>query len=151
MLKLSSKAFELLRRFQLSSGHTLTVTELRTLMPEDELDYRLRELADHSLIEVSELSDPSVESGIFFSGSPCAYRLTVAGWDYLLSRYQEDQEKAYQERIKKQDEAKSKKDKVKDRVHDYLVAIVGAIVGSSVTLLVEHFDQVAAWLNSLFH
>lgn len=151
MNTISPNAFVLLKRFQSCASHTLTVDEMRASMTGDELEYRINELTRANYIEVSDMSDPVSEPGIISLGRPSAYRLTIAGLDYLSMRAQIDHENAEQNRIKKENEAKSKKDKVKDRIHDYLVAIVGAVVGALLTLLIEHFNEVTAWLNSGSH
>ena len=51
----------------------------------------------------------------------------------------------------KQQHAERMKEKKQDRRHDYLIAAFSAIVGSLLTLLVEHFDKLVMFLKKLVH
>lgn len=51
----------------------------------------------------------------------------------------------------RQESAEKKAEKSKDRNFQLINTLLGAVVGSLVTLLVEHFPQIIRFLCSLFH
>jgi len=151
MSYISPQTLKLLRRFRSARNRTLPVYQLRELMPDEEYRHRMDILLGEGYIELADVFSSRKSNGALFLGEPKAYRLTTADIDYLSMCDQKDQEKADKKRIEEQDKAQAKEDKIKDRRHDYHVAAFGAVLGAVLTLLVEHFDQVAAWLISLFH
>lgn len=80
-----------------------------------------------------------------------SFRLTAAG-EMALVEFEHQREQDAQNRAK-QEKAISQAcvEKRKDRRHDYLVATFSAVLGVLFTLLVEHFDEIVAFLKQLVH
>lgn len=77
------------------------------------------------------------------------FRLTAAG-EMALAEFERQREQDAQNRAEQEKAiSQASKEKRKDRRHDYLVAIISSIVGSLLTLFLEHFDDIVALVVQL--
>lgn len=77
------------------------------------------------------------------------YVLTPQGEAALFADYKKRKHNARKNAEKKQERAQAAKDKREGRRHDYLVAAFGAVVGSALTLLIEHIGELIAIVKQL--
>lgn len=88
----------------------------------------------------------------YIGGGFC--ELTQRGLDALESnehaRNQITQQKAENEAGKKEDQARTAKQRRKNMRHDYFVGILSGIAGSVVPIIVEHFSAIRNFVEQLF-
>lgn len=140
----SPKAVEILRFLQ-DHGGKVSTADLHAAFP-DARDW-IRELTRARCIASTDMRPG--RSGDATWIAPSAYVLLPMGETVLAAQRREHEQRA-QDRAE-QEEAISQAcvEKRKDRRHEYLVAAFGAVLGSLLTLLVEHFDELVAFLEQL--
>ena len=82
------------------------------------------------------------------------YKLTIDGTAALerhhLAEERRIEERAEQQRREKDQAAQCKKDKKQQFRHDFFVAAFGAAVGSIITGIIDHHDEILVFLKELF-
>lgn len=79
------------------------------------------------------------------------YVLTQDGATQLKSVEDTDNDRAEQERKYNEQIAKADEDRKKQFRHDWGTAIVSAVFGAVLTLIVEHFSDILAFFSGLSH
>ena len=77
--------------------------------------------------------------------------LTYDGKDFVESQEELHQRQKAEAEQHASDEAKSISDRKKQFRHDWRVSVISAMVGAILTLIVEHFQAVLAFLREAFH
>lgn len=154
MSDLSTASVAVLSTFRHAPKNMLSVKKLCRLLPDAAAyEYRVGELINAGLIEPCRWEPRRTVNGVFFSGAATAFRLTVKGSDYLSALDQQRKNRAKKNKQQKEDHARAKKQHAEDLRYDrhtaIIAAIVGAVTGSVLTLLIEHFDQLIVWVQSL--
>ena len=146
MPDLTTADFAFLRHLQ--AAESCTVSSLYSAFGEDRADYEINRLLSFHLIEAADYDSD------FSLNHASAYRLTLAGTDLLdsqrLAEKRRIEERAEQERREKEQAAQCKKDKKQQFRHDFFVAAFGAAVGSIITGIIDHHDEILVFLKELF-
>lgn len=140
MEPLSDKSYKALRLLK-EAGDSVPETQLPFSFSRVEL------LVRDGLVDERTLLPPDKERA-YSRGLSC-YAISAAGED-ALTMYEQLREKKSERKAQEEDDRfQSAINRKKERHHDFLVAIVGAITGSLCTLLAEHFDSILSFVKSL--
>ena len=155
MFDLPSETIDLLTSFRSSANRIQTVEALRHITIDDEnLNYRVEQLRKAGLIEACDFSPTYADGNILVTGCPTSFRMTVKGEDYLAMLDQQRKQCSKKRKQKELDDARAEKQNLKNRRYDRHTAIIAnifsVIIGSMLTLLIEHHNEIIVWVKALF-
>ena len=150
MEKLPMETEKILRAFRSAEAGTLTVDDLKALLPESDVrEYRIGQLSDAGFIAPSAWEEGKRYDIVIDTGAVIAFRITVKGRDYLSQLDQKRKQRTQKGRKKINNNARSEQKVTKNRDYEghtarinLIVAIIGLMlaIGSAITFFIEHLN-----------
>lgn len=155
MERLPMETEKILQAFQKAKAGTLSVKKLKALLPEaDAYQVRIGQLSDAKLIEPCAWEECQSYDVVIDTGAPTAFRITVKGMDYLAMLDQQRKQRSKKRKQKELDDARAEKQNFENRRYDRHTAIIAnifsVIIGSVLTLFIEHHNEIIVWVKTLF-
>lgn len=138
---ISAKNLEILTFIAACPNATAKYEALSIMFADDHFSDRIEQLEKTGYIEYIEAESRNYDDGLLVAvlhGDIVACRLTYKGRDILSKNDELRKERAEQARKQEHDDAQHRKDRAEDFRRDIIVAVIGAISGSVVTLLIQH-------------
>lgn len=112
-------------------------------------DRRMKHLIEDGYLEPNFIKKIQ-ETPWYWRDEIVDYRLSIKGLDALAAKEKVDNDRAEQRSRIAHDDEQAVIDAVKERNHDWKVAIISSLVTGIILLAIEHFREIIAFIRSFF-